>query len=127
MKKYVAKWKRKKIVLSQNEYKILLERFDLSNFKVFHNGLINRISCPLCKSDIQEECGGCPFNLYRKDVGCTRIIKEVLKKIVQKPFLNMYIYRNNIKLLHNIEEGRRAIALIRELLITRFQAEEVLK
>ncbi len=124
MKKYVAKWKRKKIVLTQDDYKILLERFDLNNFETIHNRFINRIPCPLCKDDKHNECRGCPFDLYRKEVGCIKIITEVLKEINQKLFKNMFIDRNSVWLPNNVEEGKRSVAFIRELLITRFKLME---
>lgn len=122
MKKYVAKWKRKKIVLTQDDYKILLERFDLNNFEIAHGRPFNRIPCPLCHK--YKECRMCPFDLYRKEVGCLKIITEVLKEINQKPFENMFIDRNSVWLPNNVEEGKRSVAFIRELLITRFQVVE---
>jgi len=122
MKKYIAEWRGKKIVLSQDDYKILLERFDINNFETIHGRPLNLIHCSLCYK--YKECGGCTFDLYRKDVGCIKIITEVLKEIAQKPFENMFIDRNSVWLTHNVEEGKRAIALIRELLITRFKVME---
>jgi len=124
MKKYVAKWKRKKIVISQDDYKILLERFDINNFETINGRLLNRIPCPLCHK--YKDCRGCTFDLYRKEVGCIKIMTEVLKEINQKPFENMFIDRNSIWFwLHrNVEEGKRAVASIREFLITKFKAVE---
>ena len=122
MKKYVAKWEGKEIVLNQDDYKILLERFDLNNFGTIYGRPLNRIRCSLCYK--YKDCSGCTFDLYRKDVGCLKIITEVLKEIGQKPFENMFIDRNSVWLTHNVEEGKRAVAFIRELLITRFQAVE---
>ena len=126
MKKYVAKWEGKEIVLTQDEYKILLERFDLSNFVKEENSryFVNSISCPLCKTYLGDDCRRCPFNIYSSPASCIGILKEALKGTIEELLDSADIYENRIKLVHNIEDGKRLITLIRELLITKFKVVE---
>jgi len=137
MKKYVAKWKSKKIVLNPDDYKILLERFDLSNFvkETSHRRhgpslgkpvsyLTNSISCPLCKTYLDNNCRGCPFDIHSSPASCVSLIREALKRTIREPFDNMDIYENELKIVYDIEEGKRVVALIRELLITKFKVVE---
>ena len=130
MKKYIAEWRGKKIVLDEDDYKKLLERFDLNNFveeklcgyNIYTIYLTNQTFCPLCKKHF--DCQGCPFDLYPRDTGCVKIIAEVLEETIKNPFSAVQIYRNNINLVYNIEKGKRVVTLIRELLITRFKIVE---
>ncbi len=127
MEKYVAKWKEDRIVLKEDDYKILLERFDLSNFvkEGSDNYLINRVLCPLCENYF--ECEGCPFDLfsgYLHPPGCIKIISEVLKRISKIPFQDMFVQKNSVFLCNDIEGGKKSVALIRDLLITKFKVVE---
>lgn len=126
MKKLVAKWEGKEIVLNQDEYKILLERFDLSNFVKEENSryFVNSITCPLCKKYLDNNCRECPFNIYYSPASCIGLLKEALKGTIEELLDSADIYETRIKLVHNIEDGKRLIVLIRELLITRFKVVE---
>lgn len=126
MKKYVARWKGDKIVLDQDDYKTLLERFDLNNFveKKWQGRpyIINHTRCTLCKS--YYGCIGCPFDLYPPAAGCIKIIEEVLEKTIKDPLSVVSINRSSIVLFYNIKKGKQAVALLRELLITNFKLVE---
>ncbi len=126
MKRYVAEWKNMKIVLDEDDYKKLLERFDLNNFVEgeWSGGLYltNQTPCPLCEAYFN--CKGCPFDLYPQDTGCVKIIAEALKETIEKPFLVMNISRGRINLVVDIEKGKQIVALLRELLVTKFKVVE---
>ena len=126
MKRYVAEWKEDRIVLTEDDYKTLLERFDANNFvegecrgRLY---LTNQILCPLCKKHFN--CQGCPFDLYSRDTGCMKIIAEALEKTFINPFVNMHIYRTGINLASDIEKGKRIVTFIRDLLVTKFKVVE---
>ena len=125
MKKYVAKWKSKKIVLSEKDYNQLLYRFDINNFTRTDYWFINDTSCPLCDRYWDNKCRKCTFNKFGKNIGCFHVMCWAAKPS-KIPFHAVSLGRNKASFLAKYEnEGTETFKIIHKLLLEKFKVVEV--
>ena len=124
MKKYVAKWKSKKIVLSEQDYNQLLHRFDINNFTKIGLWFINDTTCPLCNRNWDNKCRKCTFNKFGKNIGCFKLIYQVAKPF--KIYLHVIsLGRERVSFLAKYKnEGTKAFKIIHKLLLEEFKVVE---
>ena len=124
MKRYVAEWKDKKIVLTEEDYKTLLERFDIRNFKLEEDLYINEVFCPLCKKHLvnSRHCGGCTFNKFynRGRLGCLKILDQISEEIKAEQCLELLFDTVNFRSKH-FDEATKITSRIRVLLMSKFK------
>lgn len=124
MKKYVANWEGKEMILTKKDYKTLLKRFDIKKFRLINGYHVNNVTCPLCEKFIDNQCNGCTFNKFygsSHSFGCIGILKQISKEIKSNnQHLNLCV--NNINFSSNhLDENSKFIIYIGELLSTKFQ------
>jgi len=123
MKKYVAKWKGEKIILTKKDYKILLKRFNIENFQLIEGHYENEVTCSLCEKFIDNQCNGCTFNKLSggHNFGCIGIVNQISEEIkVSNKYLHLCINNINFSSKHFVEASK-LINHINELLLTEFQ------
>jgi len=127
MKKYVAKWKSKKIVLSEQDYNQLLHRFDINNFTGADYQFINDTSCPLCDRDLSNKCRKCTFNKFVKaerNIGCFHLIRQAVKPFkLSLHTISLGRDRASFPVKYK-NEGTKVFKTIHKLLLTEFKAVE---
>jgi len=123
MKKYVANWEGKEMILTKKDHKKLLKRFEIKNFKLKGSYYENEVACPLCDKFIDNQCSGCTFNKYsgRHNFGCIGILKQISKEIKSNnQHLNLCVSNINFS-SKNFDEVSKFIIHIKGLLSTEFQ------
>ena len=125
MKKYVANWEGKKIVLTKKDYKILLKRFEAKNFELINSFYVNDVICPLCKKYIKDTCNGCTFSKFDADnsFGCIEILNQIYEEIKVGTCLNLGRNQINFSLARK-DEATKLINYVKGLLLTEFQLVE---
>ena len=82
-----ATFLRKKVSVSEKDYKRLLNRFDPKKLTV---GKSRKISCPLCARFLvkNSSCSGCTFRkFYHESSGCCDLIERLLRSESLLPYL----------------------------------------
>jgi len=124
MRRYIAEWEGKKIILTEKDYEILMRRFDIRNFELKETFYyINKVACPLCnKYLMNRHCRGCTFNKFYKSgrPGCTKIMYQISEEMKVHQRLNLSSGQIIFPLKYE-HEAKELIHCIRRLLMTRFQ------
>ncbi len=122
MEKYVAKWKGREIVLTVEDYEILLERFDIRNFEIIARLYRNKVICPLCKEYISEQCCGCTLDKFYSlgRPGCLEILDQIIEEIKTDQCLNLCTSQI-IFSLEQKDEATKLINYVKGFLSTEFQ------
>jgi len=124
MKKYVANWEGKEMILTKKDYKILLKRFDIKKFKLIDGYYVNEVACPLCDKFIDNQCSGCTFNKFygsNHSFGCIGILKRISEEAkVSKQHLNLCVTNINFSSRY-FDENSKFIIHVGGLLSTEFQ------
>lgn len=125
MKKYVANWEGKEMILTKKDHKMLLKRFDIKNFKLKGSYYANEVACPLCEKFFDNHCSGCTFNKfgvrYNFDFGCIGILRQISEEIKSSDrYLNLCCSNINFSSNH-LDENSKFITHVGGLLSTEFQ------